>query len=109
MPCAEFNFGVDPESAYIVLEEYLCPTHIATWEFTCRNKLSYVRIKKQSTTYNLSSFLCLHLKSLNSGHHRNHTVLYYIRLFIYYSVETMQYVHSASPFELVVTIETVTS
>uniref|UniRef100_A0A3B4EK92 Inosine/uridine-preferring nucleoside hydrolase domain-containing protein n=2 Tax=Pygocentrus nattereri TaxID=42514 RepID=A0A3B4EK92_PYGNA len=40
-PCAEFNFIMDPESAYIVLEEYLCPTHIATWEFTCRNKLSW--------------------------------------------------------------------
>ncbi|KAI5109354.1 hypothetical protein C0J45_0751 [Silurus meridionalis] len=41
MPCAEFNFCMDPESAYIVLEEYVCPTHIATWEFTCRNKLSW--------------------------------------------------------------------
>ncbi|TVK90629.1 putative uridine nucleosidase 1 [Bagarius yarrelli] len=41
MPCAEFNFYMDPESAYIVLEEYVCPTHIATWEFTCRNKLSW--------------------------------------------------------------------
>ncbi|XP_030646921.1 inosine-uridine preferring nucleoside hydrolase [Chanos chanos] len=40
-PCAEFNFVMDPESAYVVLEEYLCPTHIATWEFTCRNKLSW--------------------------------------------------------------------
>lgn len=34
---------MDAESAYIVLEEYTCPTHIATWEFTCRNKLSWVR------------------------------------------------------------------
>ncbi|XP_027002740.1 inosine-uridine preferring nucleoside hydrolase [Tachysurus fulvidraco] len=41
MPCAEFNFCMDPESAHVVLEEYLCPTHIATWEFTCRNKLSW--------------------------------------------------------------------
>ncbi|KAK1795751.1 hypothetical protein P4O66_001230 [Electrophorus voltai] len=41
MPCAEFNFFMDPESAYIVLEEYLCPTHLATWEFTCRHKLSW--------------------------------------------------------------------
>ncbi|KAL7891219.1 hypothetical protein AOLI_G00006950 [Acnodon oligacanthus] len=40
-PCAEFNFIMDPESAYIFLEEYLCPTHIASWEFTCRNKLSW--------------------------------------------------------------------
>lgn len=45
-PCAEFNFLMDPESAYIVLEEYVCPTHVATWEFACRNKLSWVRIKK---------------------------------------------------------------
>jgi len=34
---------MDAESAYIVLEEYTCSTHIATWEFTCRNKLSWVR------------------------------------------------------------------
>ncbi|KAK9973309.1 hypothetical protein ABG768_024045 [Culter alburnus] len=40
-PTAEFNFSMDAESAYIVLEEYTCPTHIATWEFTCRNKLSW--------------------------------------------------------------------
>ncbi|XP_072540299.1 inosine-uridine preferring nucleoside hydrolase [Salminus brasiliensis] len=40
-PCAEFNFIMDPESAYIVLEEYQCSTHIATWEFTCKNKLSW--------------------------------------------------------------------
>ncbi|XP_048855071.1 inosine-uridine preferring nucleoside hydrolase [Brienomyrus brachyistius] len=39
--CGEFNFVMDPESAYIVLEEYLCPTYIASWEFTCRNKLSW--------------------------------------------------------------------
>ncbi|XP_063057578.1 inosine-uridine preferring nucleoside hydrolase [Engraulis encrasicolus] len=39
--CGEFNFVMDPESAYVVLEEYTCPTHIATWEFTCRNKLSW--------------------------------------------------------------------
>lgn len=42
-PAAEFNFSMDAESAYVVLEEYTCPTHIATWEFTCRNKLSWVR------------------------------------------------------------------
>ncbi|TRY89304.1 hypothetical protein DNTS_003473 [Danionella cerebrum] len=41
VPAAEFNFRMDPESAYVVLEEYSCPTHIATWEFTCRNKLSW--------------------------------------------------------------------
>ncbi|KAJ8350383.1 hypothetical protein SKAU_G00255130 [Synaphobranchus kaupii] len=39
--CGEFNFVMDPESAYIVLEEFLCPTYIASWEFTCRNKLSW--------------------------------------------------------------------
>ncbi|KAK6320722.1 hypothetical protein J4Q44_G00098290 [Coregonus suidteri] len=39
--CGEFNFVLDPESAYIVLEEYLCPTHIASWEYCCRNKLSW--------------------------------------------------------------------
>ncbi|CAN9500274.1 unnamed protein product [Ophioblennius macclurei] len=39
--CAEFNFLMDPESAYVVLEEYLCPTYIATWEFACRNGLTW--------------------------------------------------------------------
>lgn len=41
--CAEFNFAMDPESAYIVLEEFLCPTSIASWEYACRNKLTWVR------------------------------------------------------------------
>ncbi|XP_043928101.1 inosine-uridine preferring nucleoside hydrolase-like [Protopterus annectens] len=39
--CGEFNFSVDPEAAYIVLNEYSCPTYIATWEYTCRHKLSW--------------------------------------------------------------------
>ncbi|XP_042338451.1 inosine-uridine preferring nucleoside hydrolase [Plectropomus leopardus] len=39
--CAEFNFAMDPESAYIVLEEFLCPTYVASWEYSCRNKLTW--------------------------------------------------------------------
>ncbi|KAJ8253507.1 hypothetical protein GJAV_G00213920 [Gymnothorax javanicus] len=39
--CAEFNFAADPEAAYIALNEFLCPTYIATWEFTCRSKLPW--------------------------------------------------------------------
>lgn len=39
--CGEFNFVCDPESAHIVLEEFRCPTHVATWEYCCRNKLSW--------------------------------------------------------------------
>lgn len=39
--CAEFNFIADPEAAYIVLNEFLCTTYIATWEFTCRSKLPW--------------------------------------------------------------------
>uniref|UniRef100_A0A3Q4AS28 Inosine/uridine-preferring nucleoside hydrolase domain-containing protein n=1 Tax=Mola mola TaxID=94237 RepID=A0A3Q4AS28_MOLML len=39
--CAEFNFAMDPEAAYIVYEEYLCPTYVATWEFACRNALPW--------------------------------------------------------------------
>ncbi|KAG2457328.1 IUNH hydrolase, partial [Polypterus senegalus] len=39
--CGEFNFAADPEAAYIVLNEYLCPTYIATWEFTCYHNLSW--------------------------------------------------------------------
>ncbi|KAI5621287.1 hypothetical protein C0J50_19222, partial [Silurus asotus] len=39
--CGEFNFAADPEGAYIVLNDYLCPTYIACWEFTCLSKLSW--------------------------------------------------------------------
>ncbi|XP_076579983.1 inosine-uridine preferring nucleoside hydrolase-like [Chaetodon auriga] len=39
--CGEFNFVVDPEAAYIVLERYTCPTYIASWEFSCRNSLPW--------------------------------------------------------------------
>lgn len=39
--CAEFNFAMDPESAYIVLEEFLCTTYIASWEYACRNSLPW--------------------------------------------------------------------
>ncbi|MBN3299628.1 IUNH hydrolase, partial [Amia calva] len=39
--CGEFNFVMDPEAAYVVLEEFSCPTYIATWDFTCRNKLPW--------------------------------------------------------------------
>ncbi|KAJ8350312.1 hypothetical protein SKAU_G00254420 [Synaphobranchus kaupii] len=39
--CAEFNFAADPEAAYIVLNEFLCPTYIACWEFTCHSKLPW--------------------------------------------------------------------
>ncbi|KAL6484840.1 hypothetical protein MHYP_G00068850 [Metynnis hypsauchen] len=39
--CGEFNFAADPEAAYIVLNDYLCPTYIACWEFTCHNKLTW--------------------------------------------------------------------
>ncbi|XP_044055314.1 probable uridine nucleosidase 1 isoform X5 [Siniperca chuatsi] len=40
--CAEFNFAKDPESAYIVLEEFLCPTYLASWEYSCRNALTWL-------------------------------------------------------------------
>ncbi|KAG7331278.1 hypothetical protein KOW79_005247 [Hemibagrus wyckioides] len=39
--CGEFNFAADPEAAYTVLNDYLCPTYIACWEFTCLNKLPW--------------------------------------------------------------------
>ncbi|XP_014874169.1 inosine-uridine preferring nucleoside hydrolase [Poecilia latipinna] len=39
--CAEFNFAMDPESAYVVLEEFICPTYLATWEYCCRNALTW--------------------------------------------------------------------
>ncbi|KAK6485399.1 pyrimidine-specific ribonucleoside hydrolase RihA-like [Huso huso] len=39
--CGEFNFAADPEAAYIVLKDYLCPTYIATWEYTYHHKLPW--------------------------------------------------------------------
>lgn len=39
--CGEFNFVTDPESAYVVLEEFLCRTYIASWEYSCRNALTW--------------------------------------------------------------------
>uniref|UniRef100_A0A1A7XE70 Inosine/uridine-preferring nucleoside hydrolase domain-containing protein n=1 Tax=Iconisemion striatum TaxID=60296 RepID=A0A1A7XE70_9TELE len=39
--CAEFNFAADPEAAYIVLNDYQCPTYLACWEFTCYSKLPW--------------------------------------------------------------------
>ncbi|XP_077584663.1 inosine-uridine preferring nucleoside hydrolase isoform X2 [Stigmatopora nigra] len=39
--CGEFNFVADPEAAYIVLNDYRCPTYLACWEFTCYSKLSW--------------------------------------------------------------------
>ncbi|XP_078544041.1 pyrimidine-specific ribonucleoside hydrolase RihA-like [Lissotriton helveticus] len=39
--CGEFNFVADPEAAYMVLRDFTCPTYIATWEYTCRSKLSW--------------------------------------------------------------------
>ena len=47
--CGEFNFVTDPESAYIVLEEFRCPTHIATMEYCCRNKLTWVSSRPPRT------------------------------------------------------------
>ncbi|XP_051762196.1 pyrimidine-specific ribonucleoside hydrolase RihA isoform X8 [Ctenopharyngodon idella] len=39
--CGEYNFAADPEAAYIVLNEFICPIYIATWEFTCRSQLPW--------------------------------------------------------------------
>ncbi|KAG8586752.1 hypothetical protein GDO81_005473 [Engystomops pustulosus] len=38
--CAEFNFFMDPEAAYIVTNEFTCPTFIAALEFTRENCLT---------------------------------------------------------------------
>lgn len=58
-PTAEFNFRMDAESAYVVLEEYTCSTHIATWEFTCRNKLSWVRAPNMSKIHSCVNIIGL--------------------------------------------------
>lgn len=51
--CAEFNFAMDPESAYVVLEEFLCTTYVASWEYSCRNSLTWVRFIPVTTNVNL--------------------------------------------------------
>ncbi|XP_073470742.1 inosine-uridine preferring nucleoside hydrolase-like isoform X2 [Aquarana catesbeiana] len=38
--CAEFNFYLDPEAAYIVTNEFTCPIFIAALEFTRENSLT---------------------------------------------------------------------
>ncbi|CAH2223357.1 inosine-uridine preferring nucleoside hydrolase-like [Pelobates cultripes] len=38
--CAEFNFCLDPEAAYIVMNEFTCPTYIATLDFSRANSLT---------------------------------------------------------------------
>ncbi|XP_047227238.1 inosine-uridine preferring nucleoside hydrolase-like [Girardinichthys multiradiatus] len=39
--CAEFNFAADPEAAFVVLNDYQCPTHLSCWEFTCYSQLPW--------------------------------------------------------------------
>lgn len=58
---------MDPESAYIVLEEFLCPTYVATWEYSCRNSLTWVRhvlVKNYVTLHGLFHFRPISLVSL---------------------------------------------
>ncbi|XP_075056217.1 uncharacterized protein LOC142141540 [Mixophyes fleayi] len=43
--CAEFNFCLDPEAAYIVTNEYICPMYIAALEFTRDNGLTTEYLK----------------------------------------------------------------
>ncbi|XP_032236197.2 inosine-uridine preferring nucleoside hydrolase [Nematostella vectensis] len=38
---AEFNFGVDPEAAFVVLNEFKCPMTIITWEFCQENPVGW--------------------------------------------------------------------
>ncbi|XP_059819862.1 inosine-uridine preferring nucleoside hydrolase-like isoform X1 [Hypanus sabinus] len=39
--CAEFNFAADPEAAYTVLNHFMCPTHIITWEYCLHHPLPW--------------------------------------------------------------------
>ena len=38
--CSEFNFHVDPESAFIVLDELSCPTVLVCWELCTKSGLA---------------------------------------------------------------------
>ncbi|XP_072016099.1 inosine-uridine preferring nucleoside hydrolase-like isoform X4 [Amphiura filiformis] len=40
-PGAEFNFFVDPEAAYITLQEYTCPITVVPWDTCVRNGLTW--------------------------------------------------------------------
>lgn len=56
--CVEFNFAMDPDSAYVVLEEFLCPTYLASWEYCCRNMLTWVScvpVKNHTTLHDHST------------------------------------------------------
>ncbi|KAM5181507.1 inosine-uridine preferring nucleoside hydrolase-like [Mantella aurantiaca] len=44
--CAEFNFYLDPEAAYIVTNEFTCPIFIAALEFTRENSLTMEYFRK---------------------------------------------------------------
>ncbi|XP_041055487.1 inosine-uridine preferring nucleoside hydrolase-like isoform X1 [Carcharodon carcharias] len=44
--CSEFNFAADPEAAYIVLNHFTCPIHIATWEYCLRHALPWEFFKE---------------------------------------------------------------
>ncbi|XP_042619337.1 probable uridine nucleosidase 1 [Cyprinus carpio] len=55
--CGEYNFAADPEAAYIVLNEFHCPVYIATWEFTCRSKLPWVRSSSHTDYYMMMRFM----------------------------------------------------
>ncbi|XP_063809382.1 inosine-uridine preferring nucleoside hydrolase-like isoform X2 [Pseudophryne corroboree] len=43
--CAEFNFYLDPEAAYIVMNEFTCPTFIASLEFAREHSLTTEYLK----------------------------------------------------------------
>ncbi|CAJ0938679.1 unnamed protein product [Ranitomeya imitator] len=43
--CAEFNFYLDPEAAYIVTNEFTCPVFIAALEFTRENCLTMISFR----------------------------------------------------------------
>lgn len=38
---AEFNFGADPEAAYVVLNDFECPINIISWEFCLENPIEW--------------------------------------------------------------------
>ncbi|XP_078078998.1 nucleoside hydrolase-like [Mustelus asterias] len=44
--CSEFNFAADPEAAYIVLNHFVCPIYIATWEYCLRHPLPWEFFKE---------------------------------------------------------------
>lgn len=61
---AEFNFGADPEAAFVVLNEFECPITIVTWEFCVDHSFDWNYFYQYT---GIPSSKSQFLKSISSG------------------------------------------